>query len=227
MSPDAAAVASLRVDDAGLFRSFRAALSRVPDSPGLVFGTAGPGSTIAAPVPRNVQPRRVFTFTVWQSAAHLDAAEETWPVQAPGRGWSVRLDPIRMWHRNLPILDGHVPRDDTYDGPVVSLTISQPRLRNFRAFLRASRPAERQVLEADGLVWAAGFSRLPTWIATVSFWESADAVTAYARTETGGGAHQRAVPQVADFFHRSLVMRFRPGASNGSLTREPALIAPM
>lgn len=217
-------VAHLRVDDAGLAGSFRSALAGVPDAPARLFSAAGLGSRLAAPYPRNVMPRRVFSFGIWQSEADLDRSEADRPKPAEGRGWSVRLDPLRTWHRNHPIMEPVSGRD--HDGPVLSVTISQANPSRLVSFLRASRPSERQVLAADGLIWATGFAEPPGWFATLSYWESTEAVLRFAHGTANGGAHRDAVPLVERYFKRSTVMRCRPYGGVGSLDREPALALP-
>jgi heme-degrading monooxygenase HmoA len=106
---------------------------------------------------------------------------------------------------------------------VVSVTCSEAIPRHIPAFLRASRPVEEQVLNADGLLWTMGFFKPPTWFSTVTIWRSSEATDAFAYSQANGGAHREALPLVHNWFKRSTTMRFRPYDTKGSLSGDHPL----
>lgn len=218
-------VALLRVDQAGAAKSAVSALSKGPAGPGMTFAGHGLGSRIAVSPPRNIYWTRVISFSVWETESDLDRAEAAWPALDEKSGWSTRLEPIRVWQKGHTVIDPHRIAETSYDGPVVSVTISEAIPRRVASFLRASRPVEQQVLAADGLLWAMGFFKPPMWFSTITIWRSAEATDAFAYSDAGGGAHRAALPTVHDWFRRSTTMRFRPYDGKGSLSGDPALDA--
>ena len=89
-------------------------------------------------------------------------------------------------------------------------------------FLRASRPAERSAVAADGFVWGTAASR-PPFMATISLWSSGEAAAAYAYGDPDAG-HPRAITKQRrkDFHHQSAFIRFAPLGITGSVRGMPA-----
>lgn len=216
-------VAILRIDQASVIRSAMSALGKGPAGNGMSFAGHGLGSRIAVSPPRNVFWTRVFSFSVWDSEADLGRAENSWAPIEQGSSWSARLEPLRVWQKDHTVIHPDRIVATRHEGPVVSVTISEAIPRNVPAFLRASRPVEEQVLEADGLLWTMGFFKPPMWFSTITIWKSAEAVDAFAYSEAHGGAHRNAIPLVHDWFRRSTTMRFRPYDIKGSLSGADAL----
>jgi len=225
MAAEQPQVAILRVDQAGVARSASAALGKGPTGSGMIFAGHGLGSRIAVNPPRNVFWTRVVSFSVWDNERDLDRAEADWPPIEDGSSWSARLEPRRVWQKDHVVIDPQRIATTPHDGPIISVTLSEAIPRHVPAFLRASRPVEQQVLEADGLLWAMGFFKPPMWFSTITMWSSAEATDAFAYSEAGGGAHRTAMPLVHDWFRRSTTMRFRPYDVKGSLSGDPAIPA--
>jgi hypothetical protein len=90
------------------------------------------------------------------------------------------LRPLRAFG-TWPGLPDAVPRTRVthHDGPVIVTTLARLRMSQALRFLRASRPAERAAIGADGFVWGTAAAR-PPFVATVSAWSSDEAAAAYA-----------------------------------------------
>lgn len=168
-------------------------------------------------------PRRYALFTVWESAAALDAFEARSPVLAAYRRradelWSVRLAPA-SWHGAWGGADpfaGARPADPGGDGPWAVLTRAAIDLRRIGAFRRASASVGERLARQPGLIAAIGLGEAPLLFqATFSLWETPRAFEAFAYRD----------PQHADVVRRTraerwyredLFARFRPLDSYGT-----------
>jgi hypothetical protein len=93
-------------------------------------------------------------------------------------------------------------------------------------FLRTSAKAEHSVLNAPGLIWATGFARPPSFVATCSLWESTRALSAYAYGHSDPGHPDAIAAGEAKPFHSQQVfIRFRPYDSHGKLDGKNPLAA--
>jgi hypothetical protein len=199
---------------------------RRPPTPADTQGLAGAHVVVAAPLgatPPTPQPGRFGLVAFWEDEPSLDAFLTTHPLaEELAEGWSVRLDPLRavsVAGGHWPGIPDHLPADPTLggDGPAVVLTIGRLRLPRIVPFLRASRRAEKQVLDAPGLLWGTGFANLTQHlVSTFSLWESGAQTHAYASSSSG---HTSAMSneKSRSFHHVGSFVRFRPYAARGSL----------
>ncbi|MGK5111546.1 hypothetical protein [Geodermatophilus sp. CPCC 205506] len=100
----------------------------------------------------------------------------------------------------IPDLPWTAPRTGPGPGVVVVTRLQLRRLRDVPAFLRASLAIRRQVGDSPGarsLVLRA--QPLARTFTTVSWWDDAAAVAAFARAEPHRGAMRRWHPQLEDF----------------------------
>jgi hypothetical protein len=158
----------------------------------------------------------VALLAAWEDEDALEAFGSHNVARQLADGWQVRMEPLRVsgaW----PGLDGlperQLPVDD--QEPVVILTLGRLMPWRVRPFLRASAPAEADVIAEPGLLASTGFARLPNLVSTFSVWSSAAAMRGYAYRQ--GGSHRAAVAtDRAKAFHRhSAFIRFRPLATRG------------
>jgi hypothetical protein len=131
-------------------------------------------------------------------------------------GWQVRLQPLRVsgaWSAMPGLSEKQLPVED--DEPVAVLTLGRLRLQRTWPFLRASAPAEREVVNAPGLLATIALARPPRLVSTFSLWRSAVAMRDYAYRN--GGTHMAAVhaDRERPFHHESAFIRFRPYRSEG------------
>lgn len=157
-------------------------------------------------------------LALWDSAEAATAFSDSHPLAASFRnGVHATLQPLRAFG-TWPGLDDTIPRSrvTTVDGPVVVFTLGRLRLSQFVRFMRASRPAERAAVAADGFIWGTASAR-PPLVATVSIWESAEASAAYAFTPPGGHPSAIEAQRRKDFHHQSAFIRFTPIEVRGTL----------
>jgi hypothetical protein len=118
-----------------------------------------------------------------------------------------------------------VPRSRVthHDGSVLVTTLGRLRLSQTIRFLRASRPAERAAISADGFLWGTAAAR-PPFVATFSVWSSDEAAAAYAYSDPNAGHPQAITKQRRkDFHHESAFIRFAPVRLTGTLPGAPLL----
>jgi heme-degrading monooxygenase HmoA len=168
-------------------------------------------------------PCRYALFTVWESAAALDAFEAQSPVLAAARRaaaevWTVRMTPLR-WHGAWGGADpfgGARPADPPTDGPWAILTRATIRPRRAHAFLRAAGPVAAQLAGHPGLIAAIGLGEAPfIFQATFSLWASLPDAQAFAYREAD---HAEAIhrTRAEGWYSEELFARLRPIASYGS-----------
>jgi len=212
-------IATVAIADLGA-RHAIAAVRRRPN-PEQVSGLRWLDLAFAVPLASARPPRlrRAVLFAMWDDA---DAAA-TFGASHPFAtrftdGVHATLEPVRAFGA-WPGLDDDIPRSRATrnESPVVVLTLGRLRLNHVIRFLRASRPAERAAVRADGFVWGTASAR-PPFVATVSMWDSGDAAAAYAYTPPTAG-HPSAITKQRkkDFHHRSAFIRFTPTAISGSV----------
>ena len=216
---------SVHLVDGGV-RSSARWLRRAPvagETPGLRHAQM----VIAAPlggVPPAPQLGRFGLVAFWDDEQSFDRFFESHPMaEALAGGWGVRLDPLRA----VPVASSHFPGipDDlpvapaaAGDGPVAVLTIGRLRLRRAPTFFRTSARAERQVVDASGVLWATGLANVTQRVvSTFSLWRSAAEMRDYA---TSAGRHADAIraENRRSFHHAGSFVRFRPRAAHGSLS---------
>ncbi|HEU5100716.1 MAG TPA: hypothetical protein VFU22_16925, partial [Roseiflexaceae bacterium] len=115
-------------------------------------------------------PRRYGLFSVWDSAAALDAFERASPVVAGYRRradelWTVRLKPIG-WHgawAGVNPFAGAAPAAALApdDGPLANLTRATIRPGRVRAFRAAARRVNAELAQRAGLLAAIGLGEAP------------------------------------------------------------------
>src|SRR5919199_1452707 len=169
------------------------------------------------------EPRRYGLFSVWESAAALEAFLAHSPVVARYRRradevWTVRLAPVR-WHGAWggidPLADVAVPTAGD-GGPWVVLTRATLRLRAVRPFQQAAEPITALLAEQPGLIAAIGLGEVPLVLqATLSVWEDLASVQRFAY---GGGAHAGVIRRTRQegWYREEFFARFQPLSSWGS-----------
>jgi len=168
-------------------------------------------------------PRRYGLFTVWDSAAALDAFESRSPIHAAYRRaaaevWTVRLAPIR-WHGAWSGVDPFAGADAAASAagePCAILTRATIRPRHLHAFRRAAGPVSAQLAGRPGLIASIGLGETPLRAqATFSLWSDLRATHAFAYT---GAEHVEAMRRTREqgWYSEELFARFRPIASNGT-----------
>ncbi len=162
----------------------------------------------------------VALIAAWDDEAALDNFASHPLAQELASGWQARMEPLRVFGswpglsglpaRPLPVVD---------EEPVVVLTLGRVKPWRVRPFLRASAPAEKDVLAEPDLLAATACARLPNLVATLSLWRTAAGMRAYATRRDG--SHRAAVAKDRErAFHRhSAFIRFRPYATRGRCGR--------
>jgi len=221
-------VASVHLADLGAISAIRSLRG-----PGAVRGLRHADAAIAAPLSRGrastpPMPGRIGLVAFWDDHAALDDFLSSHPyARRLAGGWHARLEALRAFG-DWPGLDSDVRRHRStpeHEGWALVTTLGRLRLPQTRRFLRTSRPAERRALQAPGFIWGTALAR-PPFVATVSLWESADAIAAYA-FEGGHPAHPDAIAEDRSkpFHHRSAFIRFRIVEHAGGLGRRNPLAA--
>lgn len=229
-SPCPSPIASVHLVDATIAASLR----RRPPQVSAIEGLHSLRKVVASPfngreIP-SPQPSRSGFVAFWRDSAALDGFLDQHAVADElRRGWMVRLQPLRAtgaWPGVSVLLPDAV--DDVYDGIVAGLTIGNLRTSAALGFARLSTKVERQIMHAPGLLWGTNLAGFPRLLATLSFWQSSEIMSATLRT----GAHASAVREsvraaqpppitpFADgttFFTESAFVRFRPYAVEGEM----------
>jgi len=214
-------IATIDIADIGALstlRSFRRR-PRPRDVPGLRW------LDIAATVPlaskRPPRLRRAALFAMWddEESAAAFAATHPLPQRFADNSFHAVLRPLRAFG-TWPGLPDDVPRARVtrHHGPVIVTTLGRLRMSQTLRFLRASRPAERAAITADGFEWGTAAARLP-FVATVSMWSSDEAAAAYAYADAQAG-HPQAIARQRrqDFHHESAFIRHAVVSTIGSPT---------
>ena len=156
--------------------------------------------------------RRQAYLLVWRDPAAADrflaehAIARRWRRLTVEHDLALRLVSGHGSWSGVDVLGGMPPART--DGEIVVLTRARIRVRSWRRFRRASRGTAAQLRQASGCRWALGVGELPLGLlGTISCWESADDLDAWARS---GGAHGAAVESAPDWFVESLFARFAP-----------------
>jgi len=188
---------------------------------------AVPGMTYAEPTmtgplgkrPPRPQLGRLGLIAAWDDDAAIDRflADHPFGRQVAG-GWHARLEPRRCfgsWAGMPGLPKKELPMDD--DQPAAALTLGRLRVLRTRPFLKASAPAERDVVGNPAVAAVTGLTRpaRPRLVSTFSVWRSAGAMREYAFGKDG--PHQAAVraDRARPFQHEQAFVRFRPYASHG------------
>ena len=223
-------IASVHIADVGARSAL--AIARKAPAPGSIAGLRNAGVGLAAPLRSaflpSVQFGRVALIAFWDDDAALDRFLAQHPLAAKlASGWHLRLAPLRAYG-SWPGLPDSVPsqRNVDHEGPVAVVTMGRLMPSQAIRFLRTSAKAEGSVLNARGLVWATGFARPPSFVATCSLWESTQALSAYAYGHSDPGHPDAIAAGEAKPFHSQQVfIRFRPYDSHGQLDAENPLAA--
>lgn len=169
----------------------------------------------------------VALIAAWDDDAARDRFESAHPLARElASGWHARMEPLRVfgsWPGLSGLPERPLPVDD--EEPVAVITLGRFRPSRLRPFLRASAPAERDVLAEPGLLASTAFARLPNLVSTFSLWRSAAEMRDYATRREG--SHRAAVAKDRERpFHRhSAFIRFRPYATRGQCGQFEALRA--
>jgi hypothetical protein len=198
-------------------RAYRAALD-----PAAVPGLTYAETVLTAPLSPAVLPRptlaEVGLIASWEDDEHVDRFLAKPALAGPfASGWHVRMRPLRVfgaWPAMPGLPEKPLPVDD--EEPVVVLTLGRPRITKLHTFLPTSARAEAALDGAPGLLASTGLAHPPRIVSTLSLWETATAMRAYAHD--AAGAHMAAVrgDRAVGFHHESAFIRFRPYLSAGS-----------
>lgn len=217
-------IATVDVADIGI-RSVLRSLRHRPtsvDVPGLRWLDVAPALPLASKKPPAL--RRAVVFAMWDDEDAAAAFADTHPLAArfAPDGFHAVLRPLRAFG-TWPGLPEDVPRSRVtqHDGPVIVTTLGRLRMSQIVRFLRASRPAEKAAVKADGFVWGTAAAR-PPFVATVSAWSSDEAAAAYAYADAQAG-HPQAIARQRrkDFHHESAFIRYAIVSSSGTLPGAP------
>ncbi len=196
--------------------------------PGLLSADGGALSGLGPSVWPRPDITRVGMVAFWE---HEDALDEFLTSDSTGRrlaeGWQARLTPLRAYG-SWPGLPADTPKSRavTTDGPVVVTTLAKLKLNHAYRFLKTSAKAEARVVKSPGLVWATGFGS-PPFAATISLWESAQAVADYAYGEAQP-EHSEAVTidRAKTFHHEKAFIRYQALSVSGTMDTGPNPIPP-
>ena len=217
-------IATVDIADLGAMSTLRSFRGRpaAGDVPGLRWLDVGAAIPLASNKPPGL--RRAVLFAMWDDEHAAATFADTHPLakQFEG-GYRATLRPLRAFG-SWPGLPNDVPRSRVtqHDGPVIVTTLGRLRLSQAVRFLRASRPAERAAVVADGFEWGIAAAR-PPFVATVSMWRSDDAAAAYAFADPHAGHPQAIVQQRRkDFHHQSAFVRYAVISTAGAPVQGPA-----
>ena len=194
------------------------------DVSGLRWLDVAPAAALASVKPPGF--RRAILFAMWDDEASACAFADTHPLaqRFVGNGFHAVLRPLRAFG-SWPGLPAEVSRNRVtqHDAPVIVTTLGRLRLTQAFRFFRASRPAERAAINAEGLLWGTAAAR-PPFMATVSAWSSDKAAAAYAYADSDEG-HPRAITQQRrkDFHRESAFIRYAVTSSTGTLPGAPPI----
>ncbi|MBV8691800.1 MAG: spheroidene monooxygenase [Actinobacteria bacterium] len=214
-------IATIDVADIGV-RSTMRSLRRRPgpgDVPGLRWLDVAPAVPLAGKRPPGL--RRAVLLAMWDDEDAAATFTDTHPLArrfADG-GFHAVLRPLRAFG-SWPGLPEDVPRNRVthHEGPVMVATLGRLRLSQTLRFLRASRPAERAAIDADGFLWGTAAAR-PPFVATVSVWSSDDAAAAYAYGDAQAGHPQAIARQRKKDFHQySAFIRYAIVSTTGAVS---------
>lgn len=195
-----------------------------------VSGLRHAETVFTAPISERIVPvprlGTVGLIAAWEDEASCQRFLASDPLAARfAGGWQVKLEPLRIsgaWLQVPDLLESQRPVDD--EEPVVVLTIGRTKPWRLVPFLRAAVAAERDALDAPGLLASTGFGR-PPLVSTFSVWRSAAEMRDY--SYRAAGAHRAAVAadKARPFHFSSAFIRFRPLASSGSWNGRDPLAA--
>lgn len=194
------------------------------DVPGLRWLDIAPAAALASFKPPGF--RRAVLFAMWDDEPSARAFADTHPLarRFVGDGFHAMLRPLRAFG-SWPGLPDEVPRNRVthHDGPVIVTTLGRLRMTQTFRFLRASRPAERAAVDAEGFLWGTAAAR-PPFVATLSVWSSDETAAAYAYADREAG-HPRAITQQRrkDFHRESAFIRYAVTSSKGRLPGAPPI----
>ncbi len=220
-------LATIHLTDGSATDFWKSTAPEPGETPGLISAqklTAAPftGKTVGIP-----DLGRNGFLGFWESdeaiSAHL-ARPESAPLRA---GWHVRCVPVRALGR-WPGLPNDIERsaEVTWNGPTVGLSIGPVRATKAVGFNRLNTQVERQLLTSPGVLWASGMFCPPNMLCSLSFWETATHLEAFARKGAHAEAMQRSLdpdfdptlPNGTKYFGTDLAFaRFRPYLTAGSL----------
>lgn len=174
--------------------------------------------------------RRAVLFAMWDDEGSAASFADTHPLaeRFARSGFHAVLRPLRAFG-TWPGLPDVVPRSrlTKHDGPVIVTTLGRLRMTQTIRFLRASRPAERAAVTADGFVWGTAAAR-PPFMSRLSVWSSDQAAAAYAYAYAyadGHAGHPQAIARQRrkDFHHESAFIRYAIVSTTGRLPGGPTL----
>lgn len=216
-------------------RSVGESLRRKAPDPATVAGLRSAHKIVAAPFSgRHIarpQVERGGIVAFWEDVEALDDFVLWHPLASDlNRGWMLRMQPLTAsgaWNGLRVAVPDQAAVDHT--GPTAALTIGLVKPTRFVGLQKRNVQIERQLLRSPGFVWGTALAGPPRLLATLSIWESSQALTAFARH----GAHLDGVrasvpksrvpgqPAFVDgttYFDEAAFVRCRPFAATGHLS---------
>jgi hypothetical protein len=223
-------IASVHIADLGA-RSALVVNRKAPQAgsiAGMRSGSVGLAAPLSGKVVPSVQFGRAAVIAFWDDDAAIDRFLAGSPLAAKfASGFHARLAPLRAFG-TWPGLPADIPaaRNVDHEGPVAVLTLGRPRASQLIRFMHTSMMAAASAVKSPGLMWGTGVARPPSFVATVSLWESTRAASTFAYGHSDPG-HPDAIAtdQAKPFHHESAFIRFHPYDVQGSLGGKNPLAA--
>jgi heme-degrading monooxygenase HmoA len=193
-------------------------MARRPDGPTFakLLGTARP-TTFG---PSATDPHHWGLLTVWRSAAHADAFDDS-PV---ARSWAliatesarIGATPVAsrgQWSRREPF--GR-PVPSPIHGPVAALTRARIRTGHLRDFWAQSEQVAGGLADSDGVMLATGIGEAPVALqGTISIWRTVEDMNRFARHESRHVEAMRKAP-TDGWYAEELFARLRVDHASGT-----------
>lgn len=198
-----------------------------PPPKGLTFGKMlGCGRAGFSLMPDFSQYALITQWATQQEAEHFFSSEKTKRyLDRTAESYTVQLTPLQshgLWDGQNPFA-ADTPSIPT-TGPIVVLTRANLRISRLLSFWRHVPATYRALQTAPGLLMAVGVGEVPVvQQATVSIWESAEAIRAFAYQS---GFHKEVIKKTRQqqWYREELFARFLPIATAGSyLGKDPVL----
>ncbi len=219
---------SIHMVDNGVGGFFRSRHPRPEKTPGLLSAQRLTAAAFSGKqYPGAPQLGRNAFIAFWDDDAAIDSFVRSPEGSHWSDGWHVRCQVTRAIGR-WPGLPTDVARDVkmSSDHPVVGISLGPLRLRHGVAFNKLNTRIEAQLMESEGVAWASAFFAAPATLCTVTIWESAQALHAFARSGAHAAGMQASLdkdfdpslPNGTKFFKPdSIFMSLRPYHTTGSL----------
>jgi hypothetical protein len=201
--------------------------------PGLIHAECMISMTLGSAIfsPSRMLIRQLVIFAQWENEAAIDQFLNNNRLgNILAKGWHTRLTFIRQWGN---ITGFEIPKEnlhiDTYDGPVVAVTIARMKFLEIPRFIHWGRPVEKLVRDHPGTTLSLASIRLPRTVSTFSVWKSQKEMTnmVYGRSAVSQPKrHLDAMKERErkDFHIEFTTLRFRPISEYGEWNGKSSFI---